>query len=162
MLIWGSLFNSHHQISSPYHRILIWGSLLNSRHPGPRRVWKGGSDLRLMTPDCRANGYPWANRDPRDCRMNSKWLDFVARLRTWEPLTHIERSEIPWYKLLDETWHGVLAWNKISLEIAWEGLIWKRGFCQFSEVRARLKQWNRKILKRIFLGCIFLGNMITR
>ena len=30
---------------------------MNSRHPDPRRVWKGGSEPRLLTPD---------NRDPVD------------------------------------------------------------------------------------------------
>ena len=25
--------------------------MFNSRHPGPRRVWKGGSEQQLMTPD---------------------------------------------------------------------------------------------------------------
>ena len=29
---------------------LIWGSLCNYRHPGPRRVWKGGSDLQSDPP----------------------------------------------------------------------------------------------------------------
>ena len=29
---------------------MIWGSLCNYRHPGPRRVWKGGSDLQSDPP----------------------------------------------------------------------------------------------------------------
>ena len=33
----------------------------------------------------------------------------------------LERSEISRNKLLDGTRHGVLVWNKISLEMAWEG-----------------------------------------
>ena len=36
---------------------------MNSRHPDPRRVWKGGSDSRPMTPD------PW---DPLDMGMSSR------------------------------------------------------------------------------------------
>ena len=29
---------------------MIWGNLCNYRHPGPRRVWKGGSDLQSDPP----------------------------------------------------------------------------------------------------------------
>ncbi len=39
---------------------LFEGVCLNSRHPGPRRVWKGGSEQQSMTPD------------PGDPGMNSK------------------------------------------------------------------------------------------
>ena len=36
---------------------------MNSRHPDPRRVWKGVSEPRLMTPD---PGDPRDPVDPRD------------------------------------------------------------------------------------------------
>ena len=39
------------------------GVSVNSRHPGPRRVWKVGSGVRLMTPH---------NRDPVDPVENSE------------------------------------------------------------------------------------------
>jgi hypothetical protein len=35
---------------------------VNSRHPDPRRVWKGGPELRPMTPD------PWDTGDRGDTR----------------------------------------------------------------------------------------------
>ena len=38
-------------------KIFVWGSLFNYRHPGPRRVWKVGSELQSTTLD---------NRDPVD------------------------------------------------------------------------------------------------
>ncbi len=50
--------------------ILFEGVCLNSRHPGPRRVWKGGSELHSMTPDPRNPGDPWDPPDLVDPRMN--------------------------------------------------------------------------------------------
>ena len=47
--------------------------VLNSRHPGPRRVWKGGSEPRLLTPD------PRDNRDPRESRMSSILAEIDAQ-----------------------------------------------------------------------------------
>ena len=35
----------------PETGFLFEGVCLNYRHPDPRRVWKGGSDSQLMTPD---------------------------------------------------------------------------------------------------------------
>ena len=37
---------------------------MNSRHPGPRRVWKGGSEPRLLTPDYRDPVDPGDPGDP--------------------------------------------------------------------------------------------------
>ena len=48
---------------------------MNSRHPGPRRVWKGGSEPRLLTPDNRDPLDPW---DPAERRMSSKSCIFRA------------------------------------------------------------------------------------
>ena len=59
--------------------------MFNSRHPGPRRVWKGGSEQQLMTPDNRDPLDPLDPLDPVDPvdpEMNSKWIDFAARRGT--------------------------------------------------------------------------------
>ena len=40
--------------------------LFNYRHPGPRRVWKGGPEPRLLTPDLADRA------DPVDPLMSSK------------------------------------------------------------------------------------------
>ena len=47
--------------------------VLNSRHPGPRRVWKVGSEQQLLPPH---------NRDPLDPLENSERLDLVRRRGT--------------------------------------------------------------------------------
>ena len=44
---------------------------MNSRHPDPRCVWKGGSEPRLMTPDCLDPLDPVDPVDPVDLRMSS-------------------------------------------------------------------------------------------
>ena len=56
----------------------IWfeGASVNYRHPGPRRVWKGGSEPQLLTPD------PVDPLDRVDPALNSKWIDFAARRGT--------------------------------------------------------------------------------
>ena len=46
---------------------------MNSRHPGPRRVWKGGSEPQLLTPDNRES------RDPRDPEVNPFWAEIDAQ-----------------------------------------------------------------------------------
>ena len=50
--------------------------VVNSRHPGPRRVWKVGSEQQLLPP------LPGNPRDPVDPVENSERLDFVARRGT--------------------------------------------------------------------------------
>ena len=52
-----------------------WGSLFNYRHPGPRRVWKGGSQPHSLTPD------PGDSRDSRDPRMSSRSYIFFQFLQ---------------------------------------------------------------------------------
>ncbi len=48
--------------------------MFNSRHPGPRRVWKGGPEQQLLTPDCRDCRDPWDCQDCWDPWKNSKWF----------------------------------------------------------------------------------------
>ena len=43
---------------------------VNYRHPGPRRVWKGGPEPRLLTPD---------PVDPGDPLMSSKLLQIIIK-----------------------------------------------------------------------------------
>ena len=47
------------QIYNIYIYIIIWGSLCNCRHPGPRRVWDGGSEPRILPPLPRLPRLPW-------------------------------------------------------------------------------------------------------
>ncbi len=54
--------------------------MFNSCHPGPRRVWKGGSELPLMTPDPRNPQDPGERRERRE---NFKWLVFEQRSITF-------------------------------------------------------------------------------
>ena len=61
---------------------------LNSRHPGPRRVWKGGSELQLMTPDC---GNPL---DPADPAMNTFLLQLDVKLRSKSICSDVSCSKI--------------------------------------------------------------------
>ena len=52
---------------------------VNYRHPGPRRMWKVGSELQSTTLD------PADPRDPGDPRMNLKSCNFVAQGSKNEP-----------------------------------------------------------------------------
>ncbi len=54
---------------------LFEGVCFNSRHPGPRRVWKGGSEQQLMTPDL---GDPLAA--PDECQIVQKPRVFTAKV----------------------------------------------------------------------------------
>ena len=51
--------------------------VFNSRHPGPRRVWKGGSEPRLLTPD------PVAPLAPVAPVANSKIVQLAVIYHTW-------------------------------------------------------------------------------
>ena len=53
--------------------------MLNYRHPGPRRVWKGGSEQHLLTPFWLAPAAPVEN---------SKWLQNIMKINgfgTFDP-----------------------------------------------------------------------------
>ena len=52
----GLVFVPRVELSNTFFR----GSLLNYRHPGPRRVWKGGSEHQFMT------AFPADRVDPVD------------------------------------------------------------------------------------------------
>ena len=54
--------------------------MFNYRHPGPRRVWKGGSESQLLTPD---NRDPVDPLDPRD---NSIWLQNIIKIKVFGTL----------------------------------------------------------------------------
>ncbi len=64
-----------------FTHLLFEGVCFNSHHPGPRRAWKGGSELRLLTPD------PRDTEDLRDPQMRSKSCKFSVFYSAWEPLT---------------------------------------------------------------------------
>ncbi len=53
------------------------GVCFNYRHPGPRRVWKGGSDLQLMTAFPGDPLDPLDPLDPVDPVENSRTHDFA-------------------------------------------------------------------------------------
>ena len=100
---------------------LVWGSLFNSRHPDPRRVWKGVpicgwwhliAGIRGLSGLSRLAGQRgWITK-------SSKLMVYAVLEHPWpsqkrpeasrglKSLTHIERSEIPGYKLpaWDTTW----------------------------------------------------------
>ena len=53
-----------------FHRFSFWVTFAyNSRHPDPQRAWKGGPQLRLLTPDPVDPVDPAERADPR---MSSK------------------------------------------------------------------------------------------
>ena len=56
--------------------------LVNYRHPGPRRVWKVGSELQSTTLDPLDPGDPG---DPLDPGMNSKSCKFITQASENEP-----------------------------------------------------------------------------
>ena len=53
--------------------------MFNYRHPGPRRVWKVGSELQSTTLDPLDPLDPGDPLDPLDPGMNSKSCIFVAQ-----------------------------------------------------------------------------------
>ena len=53
------------------------GEFVNYHHPDPRRVWKAGSGLRLLTP------FPVDPVDLADCAENSKIFDLEQPSRTF-------------------------------------------------------------------------------
>ena len=76
--------------------LLIWGSLCNCRHPGPRRVWDGGSEPRILPPLPRLPWLPWLRwRVPK-----TQILLLYAILESLRP-----PSEIWFWTTLHHFWH---------------------------------------------------------
>ena len=50
---------------------------MNSRHPDPRRVWPGGTELRLMTPDPRDPGKSGESGDEFQKSPISYYLSYL-------------------------------------------------------------------------------------
>ena len=115
IMIWyHDMASWHHDVISRYD-FMIWGSLLNSRHPDPRHVWKGGPELRSVD---RIAGLSWHGWQRGWIPKSSKLMVYAVLEHPWlsqkwseasrgpKCLTHIERSEIPGYKLpgWDATW----------------------------------------------------------
>ncbi len=73
--------------------VLIWGSLCNCRHPGPRRVWDGGSEPRILPPLPRL---PWLPRRVPKTQI----LLLYAILESSRP-----PSEIWFWTTLHHFWH---------------------------------------------------------
>ena len=61
---------------------LFLESLLKLTSFWPRHMWKGGSELQLMTPDPRDPRDLRDPRDPRDPRMNSLLLQLDVQMRS--------------------------------------------------------------------------------
>ena len=63
------------------------GSLFNSHHPGPRRVWKVGSEQQLLSP------FPEDPEDSADSRENSETFSFEHLSVTFG---HLACGAPPW------------------------------------------------------------------
>ena len=136
---------------------VIWGSLLNSRHPEPRHVWKGGPELRSVDRIAGQRGQRGLSWQHGWVPKSSKLMVYAVLEHPWlsqkwseasrgpKCLTHIERSEIPGYKLpgWDATWGTCL--EQSLCKMTPRRLKMKNSFVLFSEVRNCLMSWNRKI-----------------
>ncbi len=73
------------KMSRSHKKTIIWGSLCNCRHPGPRCVWDGGSESRVLTPLRLHPWQRWQRWHPWRIPNRAFYMCFISQNAPWPP-----------------------------------------------------------------------------